>query len=81
MADSRHHRHPFYHHLFALVLVSAGPLVAAGGCLSFGGGTHVHENPETTQQLVNLEDRVRVLESMLARPPELLPSQATLRDD
>ncbi len=75
-------RVPFHHRILQFVLVATGLLAAAGGCLSFGGGTtHVHENPETTQQLVNLEARVQALENMLARPSTLPPSQAAVRGD
>lgn len=39
---------------------------AAGGCLTLGGKTYVHESPETEARLVGLETRVQALEHALS---------------
>lgn len=42
--------------------ITAAVACAAGGCLTFGGKTYVHESPTTESRLLGLETRVQALE-------------------
>jgi hypothetical protein len=57
-----------------LLAFPVSALIVASGCLSLGLGernTHIHENPDTTERLHALEQRVQWLEQTLAVPPDV----------
>jgi hypothetical protein len=59
------------------LLLTAAVVLSSTGCLNLGGKTtHVHDNPETNTRLAAVENRVSILEQVLARPAtSIVPSQ------